>query len=117
MMVDKFVHHLLLYRQHQRLAQAGITLSRATLDGLAARAAALLAPVHQAQLEHVLASRVQAIDETPIKAGRRERGKLHGAYFLPLHGEDDEVSFISADARATARVDGKRPPAAPCVTA
>jgi len=31
LLVDKFVYHLPLYRQHQRLADAGITLRRATL--------------------------------------------------------------------------------------
>ena len=31
MLVDKFQYHLPLYRQHQRLAAAGITLSRSTL--------------------------------------------------------------------------------------
>jgi transposase len=31
LVVDKFGYHLLLYRQHPRLAHAGITLSRATL--------------------------------------------------------------------------------------
>ncbi|HEU0198300.1 MAG TPA: IS66 family transposase [Nevskiaceae bacterium] len=105
MLVDKFAFHLPLYRQHQRLAQAGITLSRATLTGLVARSAALLAPIHQAQLEHVLTSRVLAMDETPIKAGHRERGKLHAAYFWPLYGEDDEVSFTFADTRAKSHID------------
>lgn len=32
MMVDKFHYHLPLYRQHQRLVDEGITLSRSTLD-------------------------------------------------------------------------------------
>jgi len=48
MLVDKFCHHLPLYRQHQRLVQAGITLARMTLTSLVARAAQLLAPIHQA---------------------------------------------------------------------
>ena len=47
-------YHLPLYRQHQRLAAGGITLARATLTQLVARSAALLAPIHLAQLEHVL---------------------------------------------------------------
>ncbi len=105
MLVDKFQFHLPLYRQHQRLAQAGITLSRATLMKLVARSAALLAPIHQAQLEHVLKSRVLAMDETPIKAGRKEQGKLHPAYFWPLYGDADEVSFTFADTRAKTHID------------
>ena len=38
MMVDKFSYHLPLYRQHQRLSAAGITLSRATLTNLVKQA-------------------------------------------------------------------------------
>lgn len=105
MLVDKFAFHLPLYRQHQRLAQAGITLSRATLTGLVGRSAALLAPIHQAQLEHVLSSRVLAMDETPIKAGRQGQGKLHTGYFWPLYGEDDELSFTFAPTRARHHID------------
>jgi transposase len=105
LLVDKFAFHLPLYRQHQRLTQAGIQLSRATLTRLVMRSAALLAPIHQAQLEHVLQSRVLAVDETPIKAGQREPGKLHQGYFWPLYGEDDELSFTFADTRAKTHLD------------
>ncbi len=34
----KFCHHLPLYRQHQRLAMSGITVSRSTLTQLVQRA-------------------------------------------------------------------------------
>jgi len=37
MLVDKFLYHLPLYRQHQRLSAAGVTLSRATLTNLTRR--------------------------------------------------------------------------------
>lgn len=105
MLVDKFAYHLPLYRQHQRLAQAGIRLSRATLTQLLARSAALLAPIHQAQLEHVLTSHVLAMDETPIKAGRKSPGKLQAAYFWPLYGDSDEISFTYAATRARRHID------------
>lgn len=104
MLVDKFAYHLPLYRQHQRLAQAGIQLSRATLTQLVARAAALLAPIHLAQLNNVLTSRVLAMDETPIKAGQQGKGKMKGAYFWPLYGDQDEISFTFAATRATTHI-------------
>ncbi|RMD60435.1 MAG: IS66 family transposase, partial [Planctomycetota bacterium] len=69
-LVDKFCYHLPLYRQHQRLAANGIRIARATLTGWVHRAAGLLAPIHEAQLRHILQSKTLAIDETPIKAGR-----------------------------------------------
>jgi len=76
MLVDKFVYHLPLYRQHQRLRQSGIELSRATLTNLGSRAIDLLIPIFEAQFGHILLSRVLAMDETPIKAGRKHKGKL-----------------------------------------
>ncbi len=99
LLVDKFAFHIPLYRQHQRLAAGGIGLSRATLTQLVARTAALLTPIHQAQLEHVLTSRVLAMDETPIKAGRAGPGQLNASYFWPLYGDADEISFTFAATR------------------
>jgi len=105
LLVDKFCFHLPLYRQHQRLLQAGIQLSRATLTTLVGRAAALLAPIHLAQLEHVLESRVLAMDETPIKAGRKAKGKLRECYFWPLYGQADEISFTFAPTRGKRHIE------------
>lgn len=93
MMVDKLVYHLPLYRQHQRLQAAGFRVSRQWLTQLMQTAASLLEPVYEAQLASVLDSRVKAIDETPIKAGRLAPGKLRPAYFWPLYGERDEICF------------------------
>jgi transposase len=49
LLVDKFRYHLPLYRQHQRLAQAGIKVSRPWLTQLTQSAIALLEPVCDAQ--------------------------------------------------------------------
>lgn len=68
MLVDKFVYHMPLCRQHQRLAGAGITLSCATLTNLVRRSIDLLEPIVNAQLSNALVNRVFAMDETPIKA-------------------------------------------------
>jgi transposase len=92
-LVDKFQYHLPLYRQHQRLTAAGIMMSRQTLTNFVAQAAELLTPVYYAQLSSILQSEVLAMDETPIKAGRAEKGKLHQGYFWPLYGDKDEVAF------------------------
>jgi transposase len=92
-LVDKFQYHLPLYRQHQRLAAGGITISRQTLTNFVARAADLLAPIYYAQLSSILQSKVLAMDETPIKAGQASKGKLHQGFFWPLYGDKDEVAF------------------------
>ena len=104
MLVDKFVYHLPLYRQHQRIKQSGIDLSRITLTNLARRTIDLLQPIYTAQFEHIRKSRVIAMDETPIKAGRRKKGKLRQAYFWPIYGEADEIAFSYASSRASRQV-------------
>lgn len=104
LVIDKFVYHLPLYRQHQRLLQGGIRLSRATLTQWVHRTAALLEPLYYALLSSILQSQVLTMDETPIKAGRRERGKLHTGYFWPVYGDQDEIAFPFAASRAGAVV-------------
>ena len=99
-LVDKFQYHLPLYRQHQRLAAGGVTMSRQTLTNFVARAADLLAPVYYAQLSSILQSKVLAMDETPIKAGQAGKGKLHQGFFWPLYGDKDEVAFPYGATRA-----------------
>jgi transposase len=104
LLIDKFLYHLPLYRQHQRLQHAGIRLSRGTLTQWVQRAAELLEPIYYALLSSILQSHVLTMDETPIKAGRRERGKLHKGYLWPLYGDKDEVAFPFAASRAQAVV-------------
>ncbi len=76
MLVDKLSHHLPLHRQHGRMGNARIMVSRTSLTKWAGRAIDLLAPIEQAQMANVLASEVLAMDETSIKAGRQSQGKI-----------------------------------------
>jgi transposase len=103
-MLDKFQWHLPLYRQHQRLIEAGFKLSRQWLTQLVQQGAQLLEPIYEAQLDSIRASRVKAMDETPIKAGRAGPGKLKAGYFWPVYGEQDEVCFPYFDSRQHACV-------------
>jgi transposase len=100
MLIDKFSYHLPLYRQHQRLQQAGIQLSRTTLTNWSSRAIALLEPIVEAQNRHILQSKVLAMDETPIKAGKRGKGKMRQAYLWPVYGDHDEMVFHYTSSRA-----------------
>jgi len=99
LLVDKFAWHLPLYRQHQRLGAAGFKLSRPWLTQLVQQGAQLLKAIYEAQLASICASRVKAMDETPIKAGRAGPGKMNAAYFWPIYGEHDEVCFPFFDSR------------------
>jgi len=100
LLIEKFRYHLPLYRQHQRLLHAGIRLSRTTLTQWVHRTAELLEPIYYALLSSILQSAVLTMDETPIKAGRRVKGKLHTGYFWPVYGDQDEVAFPFAASRA-----------------
>ena len=100
MLIDKFCYHLPLYRQHQRLLQAGIQLSRTSLSNWTGSAIGLLEPIVDAQYQHILLSKVLAMDETPIKAGIQKKGKMRQAYLWPMYGEDDEIVFRYAPSRA-----------------
>lgn len=105
MLVDKFSYHLPLYRQHQRLQQAGITLSRATLTNLSKRSIELLRPIVEAQLRSILRSKTLAMDETPIKASRTGKGKMKTGWFWPVYGEQDEIVFTFATTRARSHIE------------
>jgi len=99
MLIDKFAYHLPLYRQHQRLANNHITVSRQWLTQVAQKGVALLEPIYEAQLDSIRASRVKAMDETSVRAGRAQAGKLKQGYFWPVYGERDEVCFPFFDNR------------------
>ena len=70
MIIGKFAYHQPLYRQHVKLRDAGINVSHAWLTKLMPAAVSMLEPIFNAQLDFVRRSRVIAMDETPIKAGR-----------------------------------------------
>ena len=104
LMVDKAVYHLPLHRQHQRMLDSGITLSRATLINWIQKGIELLRPIANAQWEHILQSNILAMDEVPIKAGRtkgagRKPGHMKQTYFWPLYGDSDEVAFTWSHSR------------------
>lgn len=101
MLVDKFVYHLPLYRQHQRLLDEGIRLSRSTIDQWVRSTIALLGPVSRAVWQLVLGGGHLKIDETPIPAGttrvrdgpRAGQGKIKQAWIWPVMGEQGDIVF------------------------
>ena len=110
MLVDKFLYHLPLYRQHQRLTMSGIDLSRGTLTNLCKRSIELLRPIAEAQLAHILKSRVLSMDETPIRAGptknKKGKGVMKQGWFWPLMGDQDEIAFTYSSGRGRAHIEG-----------
>lgn len=104
LIIDKFQYHLPLYRQHQRLLDAGVEVARSWLTQLVHKAASLLEPIYLAQLESIRAGPVIAIDETPIKATRKSRGRMKTTYYWPVYGHEDEVAFPWFTSRASPHV-------------
>jgi hypothetical protein len=109
LVIDKFLYHLPLYRQHQRLTAAGITVTRQWLTQQVLAVALLLAPIVAAMLEEIRACRVKAMDETPIKAGRKGKGQLKTGYFWPIWGDTDDggggdIVFLFRPSRAAIHV-------------
>lgn len=105
LIIDKFLYHLPLYRQHQRMSYQGITVSRASLTNWVKRTIELLRPIVEAQLTQVLLSKVLAMDETPIKASREHKGKMKTGYFWPIYGEDHEVVFTFNESRGRQHIE------------
>ncbi len=73
------------------MGDGGITVTRPWLTQTGQKAIRLLEPIYDAQLGSVVSSRVKAMDETPIKAGKSGHGKMKPGYFWPVYGEADEV--------------------------
>ena len=100
LLLDKFQYHLPLYRQHQRLKTAGVHINRGTLTNLVHRAAQLLEPVYCSLQSSILLSHTLAIDETPVKAGRKVRGKMHQGYLWGMYGDKEELAFLYSPTRS-----------------
>jgi transposase len=109
LLMDKFLYHLPLYRQHQRMAACGVKIGRGTLTNWVHRCAELLTPIYRAQLASILESAVLAMDETSVKAGRKKdrppgKGQMATGQLWPVYGDKDEVCFHFAPTRAHAVV-------------
>ena len=99
LMVDKGVYHLPLYRQHQRMIDSGVHISRATLINWVQKGIELLRPIYQANLKSIINSQTLAMDEVPIKAGRKSKGKMKQTYFWPMYGDNNEIAFTWSNSR------------------
>jgi transposase len=84
--IDKYVDHLPLNRQMERLKREGITLPYSTLTDWVSATAGLLDPLYEALKKEVLKSDYLHVDETPIKVlDRDKKGTSHRGYFWVYH--------------------------------
>jgi len=94
LLVDKFLYHFPLHRQHQRIERAGIKISRAVLTNTVHKSADLLNLVYKAHLRSIISSQVVAMDEVPVRAGvNKNKNQMNKGYFWPIFGDKQEVAF------------------------
>jgi hypothetical protein len=101
LLIDKYVYHCPLYRQHQKLADEGITVARSTIELWTSRSIDLMDPIARAVWEGIVESGHLKIDETPIKAGRTKvlsgplagQGKMKTGWLWPVLGGNGDIAF------------------------
>jgi transposase len=76
-LVQKYLHHLPLYRQEQIFGRAGLRIPRQTMCDWVLFAATLLQPIQEALRRLILAQPVVQLDDTPVKC---QAGKGHGIF-------------------------------------
>lgn len=93
--VGKYSDHVPLYRQSAILErEAGVAISRSTMDGWVMRAGELLKPVAGAMRREVLNSGYIQADETPVPVQMHDgRGKDHQAYLWQYGRPEGTVVF------------------------
>lgn len=93
--VAKYCDHLPLYRQQMILArEAGVEISRATLDGWVMRAGELLQPVVAAMRQELLRASYLQADETTVPVQMHDRrGADHQAYLWQYGKPGGETVF------------------------
>ncbi|MFT6834448.1 MAG: transposase [Francisellaceae bacterium] len=93
------INILKLFIKHQK--KLVLAVCQATLINWIQKGIELLRPIYQAMLRQMLQSSVLAMDEVPMKAGRKHKGKMKQTYFWPIYGEQDEVAFTWPTSRGT----------------
>jgi len=94
--VSKYCDHVTLYQQCAMLARdAGVEISRATMDGWVMRVGYLLSAIALAMRKEVLAGRYIQADETTVMVPRREerKGKNHQVYSRQFGNPGGSVVF------------------------
>jgi transposase len=93
--IAKYSDHLPLYRQEAILErEAGVEISRATLDGWVMRVGELLGPIVGAMRRNLLAASYLQADETPVPVQMHDRrGENHQAYLWQYGKPGGETVF------------------------
>ena len=82
-----------------------VDIARSTLTNWFGRAADLLKPLYTALQDSILSSDRLQMDETPIKASRKIKGKMHTGYYWPMLGDQGEIVFVFSNTRAQSHIE------------
>jgi transposase len=86
--ISKYLDHLPLYRQEGILARIGIEYPRSTMWEQIRASGQLMTPLYEAAIKEVLASRILATDDTPVKVLDRTRTKTRTGNVWTYVGDD-----------------------------
>lgn len=84
--IDKYVDHLPIYRQVQRMEREGMKLPVSTLTDWVSGTCDLLKPLHELHCKIVLSNNYIQADETPLKVlDKAKKGTTHRGYHWVYH--------------------------------
>ncbi|HEX8675587.1 MAG TPA: IS66 family transposase [Segetibacter sp.] len=84
--VDKYVDHLPLHRQLQRVRRAGITIAQSTINDWVKTVLNHVASLYEAHKQILLACGYLHADETPLKVlDENKKGTTHQGYYWVYH--------------------------------
>jgi transposase len=93
--VDKYADHLPLYRQNERFKRSGINIPSSTMSDAVRSVYNLIAPLGNAHLEEVLATRYLGADDTPIDVrDRNKKGTTHKGYFWVYYNSERKLVYF-----------------------
>ena len=108
-LIDKYVDHLPLFRQQQRLKRDGMNIPASTLSGWVKLCAELLEPLYNLMVEQVLASSYIGADETHMNVlDKKLKGKTHHGYFWVYLAHEEKLIFFDYDASRAQGVPGEK---------
>jgi transposase len=90
--IDKYVDHLPLHRQQQRISREKINIPYSTITDWVSNTCKLITPLYEALAKEVLASDYLHVDETPIKVlDKDKKGETHRGYFWVYHNSLQDI--------------------------
>jgi transposase len=90
--VDKYVDHLPLHRQLQRLQRAGVTIAQSTINDWVKAVLTHITALYEAHKRLVLACGYLHADETPLKVlDENKKGTTHQGYYWVYHNSKEKL--------------------------